>query len=111
MTLHLPGVTAPMELTIRAERRTDAIHVAPVGDLDAATAHVFAAALAPLAGPVVVDLSGVAFLSCAGVRVLLDAHERIPDFSVVAGEAHAVRRCLAVTGADEILGVRDAVAA
>ncbi|WP_051729638.1 MULTISPECIES: STAS domain-containing protein [Amycolatopsis] len=111
MTLHLPGVTAPVELTVRATRRADAIHLAPVGDLDAATAHVFEAAVAPLAGPVVVDLSGVAFLSCAGVRALLDAHQRNPQFTVVVGPAHAVRRCLSVTGADEILGVREAVAA
>ena len=111
MTLHLPGVTAPVELTVRAARQADAIHLAPVGDLDAATAHVFASALAPLTGPVVVDLSGVAFLSCAGVRALLDAHERIAQFTVVAGKGHAVRRCLSVTGADEILCVRETVAA
>ncbi|WP_409465544.1 STAS domain-containing protein [Amycolatopsis sp. GA6-003] len=109
MTLHLPGVTAPEELTVRSARRADAIHLALAGDLDAATVHLFEAAVASLAGPVVVDLSGVAFLSCAGVRALLDAHERIPGFTVVPGKAHAVRRCLAVTGADEIL--RDAVAA
>ncbi|MFE3174936.1 STAS domain-containing protein [Amycolatopsis sp. NPDC059090] len=111
MTPHIPGVTAPVELTVRAARRADAIHLAPVGDLDAATAHVFEEAVAPLTGPVVVDLSGVAFLSCAGVRALLAAHERIPLLTVVPGQAHAVRRCLAVTGADEILGVRETVAA
>lgn len=111
MPLHLPGVTAPVELTVRAARRADAIHLAPVGDLDAATVHIFEAAVAPLTGPVVVDLSGVAFLSCAGVRALLDAHERIPSFAIVPGTAHAVRRCLSVTGADEILRVREAVAA
>ncbi|WP_051165851.1 STAS domain-containing protein [Amycolatopsis orientalis] len=111
MTLHLPGVTAPVELTVRATRQADTIHVALAGDLDAATAPVFAASVAPLTGPVVVDLSGVAFLSCAGVRALLEAHERIPEFTVVPGAAHAVRRCLSVTRADEILRVREAVAA
>ncbi|MFD2473004.1 STAS domain-containing protein [Amycolatopsis silviterrae] len=111
MTLHFPAVSTPEDLTVRAARQADAIHLAPIGDLDAATAPVFAAAVAPLTGPVVVDLSGVAFLSCAGVRALLDAHERIPSFTVVPGQAHAVRRCLAVTGADEILCVRETVAA
>lgn len=111
MTHHLPGVTAPVELTVRAARRADVIHLALAGDLDAATAHVFEAAVAPLTGPVVVNLSGVAFLSCAGVRALLDAHERIPELSVVPGTAHAVRRCLAVTGAGEILGLGETVAA
>lgn len=111
MTHHLPGVTAPVELTVRAARQADAVHLALVGDLDAATAHVFEAVVAPLTDSVVVDLSGVAFLSCAGVRALLDAHERIPSFAIVPGRAHAVRRCLSVTGADEILHVREAVAA
>lgn len=111
MAVHLPGVTAPMDLTVRAARQADAIHLVLAGDLDAATAHVFAAVVAPLSGAVVVDLSEVGFLSCAGVRALLDAHERIPSFAIVPGDGHSVRRCLSVTGAGAILRVRETVAA
>jgi len=53
------------------------------------------------------DLTRVAFLSCAGVRSLLEASTRA-EIAVVAG-GHAVTRSLEATGADLLLDIHPRV--
>ncbi|MET7996063.1 STAS domain-containing protein [Amycolatopsis sp. NPDC005232] len=101
-------VSIPAELTITTTDHESTRVLTPVGDLDAATAHVFAEALADaarLGGPVVADLSRVEFLGCAGIRALFAAHDRAVSFTVVCDGLHGVRRCLDVTGASDTLAV------
>jgi len=79
-----------------------------VGDIDAATVGTLDEALAT-GGPLIVDLTRVAFLSCAGVRSLLRADART-ELAVVLG-GHAVTRSLEATGADLVLKIHPAVGA
>jgi len=84
-----------------------------VGDIDAASVPALDEALATaLAGGerVVVDLSRVEFLGCAGIRVLCCAAEREPSLTVVSGTAHGVRRSLEVTGAGLHLTIHETLA-
>ncbi|MFD9889902.1 STAS domain-containing protein [Amycolatopsis sp. NPDC059027] len=102
-----PRGTGELFLTI-TRRGDDTAVLTVVGDIDVATADQFRAALlrcdARCSG-LVVDLSRVDFLGCAGVRALLNAGERNPEMVVVAS-GHAVRRALKVTGAERGLDVR-----
>ncbi|WP_326953015.1 MULTISPECIES: STAS domain-containing protein [unclassified Amycolatopsis] len=88
-------------LTVTTTERPGGVRVLTlVGDIDAATVGVLDEALAT-GDRLVADLSRVGFLSCAGVRSLLEADDRV-ELAVVAG-GHAVTRSLEVTGADLLL--------
>ncbi|UOZ04766.1 STAS domain-containing protein [Amycolatopsis sp. WQ 127309] len=88
-------------LTVTTTERPGGVRVLTlVGDIDAATVGVLDEALAT-GDRLVADLSRVGFLSCAGVRSLLEADDRT-ELAVVAG-GHAVTRSLEVTGADLLL--------
>ena len=52
----------------------------------------------PPPGVVVVDLSGVTFMSCTALRVLADARARLGGRLVVSGRSRMVTRLLAITG-------------
>ncbi|WIX77883.1 STAS domain-containing protein [Amycolatopsis carbonis] len=108
MNTPFPAVSVPAELTITTTDHEGARVLTPVGDLDAATAHVFAEALTDaveLGRPVVADLSRVEFLGCAGIRALFTAHDRAVSFTVVCDGARSLRRCLDVTGASAMVAV------
>jgi len=93
-------IDEPSGLTVTTTERPGRIRVLTlVGDIDAATVGSLDEALAT-GERLVVDLSRVAFLSCAGVRSLLRADAR-SDVAVVVG--HGVTRSLEVTGADLVL--------
>jgi anti-anti-sigma factor len=93
----------PAGLTVTTTRRPGDIRVVTlVGDIDAATVGTLDEALAT-GDRLVVDLTRVAFLSCAGVRSLLQADTRA-DVAVVVG-GHAVTRSLEATGADLLLEI------
>lgn len=99
----------PSGLTVTMTERPGGVHVLTlVGDIDAATVGTLDDALAT-AGRLVVDLSRVAFLSCAGVRSLLRANART-ELAVVPG-GHAVARSLEATGADLMLKIHPRVGA
>ncbi|GAB3167019.1 STAS domain-containing protein [Amycolatopsis stemonae] len=96
-------IEEPSGLTFTTVERPGGIRVITlVGDVDAATVGTLDEALAT-GERLVVDLSRVAFLSCAGVRSLLDAHARARCAVVVSG--HAVSRSLEATGADRLLEI------
>jgi anti-sigma B factor antagonist len=97
----------PSGLTVTTTERPGGISVLTlVGDIDAATLGVLDEALAT-GERLVVDLSRVAFLSCAGVRSLLQANART-ELAVVPG-GHAVTRSLEATGADRVLQIHPRV--
>jgi anti-sigma B factor antagonist len=99
----------PPGLTFTATERPGGVRVvALVGDVDAATVETFDEALAT-GERLVVDLTRVAFLSCAGVRSLLEANTRGKLAVVVGG--HAVTRSLEATGADVLLEIHSRVGA
>ncbi len=100
-------IDQPSGLTYTTTERPGGIRVVTlVGDIDVATAEIFDEALA--AGErLVVDLTRVAFLSCAGVRSLLEANSRA-ELTVVLG-GHAVTRALEATGADVLLAIHSGV--
>ena len=93
----------------------DVVRVAPVGELDIATAPTLERQLLELRGAgfhhVVVDLRQVEFLDSSGIRVLFAengvaaANDR--GFSVISGPP-AVQRALEVCGLLELLCVRPA---
>jgi anti-anti-sigma factor len=102
-------IDEPSGLTVTTIERSGGIRVLTlVGDIDAATVGTLDAALAT-GERLVVDLSRVAFLSCAGVRSLLEANART-ELAVVLG-GHAVARSLEATGADLVLKIHPRVGA
>src|SRR5437660_3955204 len=90
--------------SLHIERRSGAVEIVLVsGELDLCTAPHFATALrsAQLTGvDVIVDLENVAFMDCAGLRVLLTASESSGPaaFSVTPGPRQ-VQRLFELTGA------------
>lgn len=85
--------------------------VTAVGEIDAATITALVEHLAQAEASsdrVVLDLSRVEFLSCAGLRVLHELHGR-SRFAVVA-TGHPVPRTLKVTGMDQVLEVHASLA-
>ncbi|MEU5265159.1 STAS domain-containing protein [Amycolatopsis sp. NPDC021455] len=103
-------IEEPSGLTVTTIERPGGIRVLTfVGDIDAATVGTLDEALATGGGRLVVDLSRVAFLSCAGVRSLLQANART-ELAVVLG-GHAVARSLEATGADLVLKIHPRVEA
>ena len=68
------------------------------GDLDIATAPVLAASLAVLAGrrvgAVTLDVSGVTFMDCAGLGVVLRAQARLDGYLWLRAPSPPVRRLL-----------------
>jgi len=102
-------IDEPSGLTFTTTERPGGIRVVTlVGDIDAATVETFDEALAT-GERLVVDLTRVAFLSCAGVRSLLDANGRARLAVVLGG--HAVTRSLEATGADVLLEIHPSVGA
>jgi anti-sigma B factor antagonist len=79
--LTLPAIPARKLIDVSAQQITTDVAVFHVcGEIDAFTAPMLRAALAdqldPLLALLVLDLSGVTFLSASGIRVLLEVRER-----------------------------------
>ncbi|WP_328608361.1 STAS domain-containing protein [Amycolatopsis sp. NBC_00345] len=113
MTARFSVFSAPTELTVTITGRDGVLVLTTVGDIDAASVPALDEALVTAqAGRerVVVDLSRVEFLGCAGIRVLCGAAERDPSLTVVSGTAHGVRRCLEVTDAALHLTIHETLA-
>ncbi|MEU3626281.1 anti-anti-sigma factor [Amycolatopsis coloradensis] len=108
----LPGQRVPGErlpLAVTTSRRNDGVIVlTAVGEIDAATVGRFRTELsgACVRGKqVILDLSGVGFLSCAGVHALEEANAAAPRFSVIV-KTTLVSRILDVSGVGADLDVR-----
>ncbi|MBN6040656.1 STAS domain-containing protein [Amycolatopsis sp. 195334CR] len=98
------------KLTIQAEHTDQANTVVVSGEVDLATKTQFdtelTAALEPPAPVLVVDLSGVDFLSSCGLQVLLELAERAErracDLRIVCA-GRPVRRPIEIVGLDRTL--------
>src|ERR1700733_3833435 len=83
------------------------------GEIDLESAPVLRKFLLPVlehqTGPVVMDLSEVAFMDSTGVHVLVDTHRRLElqnrRFAIVCREGGQVHRLLAVVGLLDVLSV------
>ncbi|AMY19795.1 MULTISPECIES: STAS domain-containing protein [Nocardiaceae] len=106
---------------VDTELQNGAAILTVVGELDLATAPILQDAVDAVRGEateaLVVDLTGVEFLASAGMTVLVQSHQSVPDgvvFSVVATGA-ATARPLQLVGLDETFPIhasrQDALAA
>jgi anti-sigma B factor antagonist len=79
------------------------------GEIDAHTAPRVAEAIAAVgASTIDVDMSGVEFVDSSGLRVLVDAHQRLEANGGglrLVDASPAVRRLLEISGVDGYLGV------
>lgn len=98
-------------LRVTAQRLPTAVLITAVGEVDLASADRLTAAvraeLEGLPGLVVIDLSGVTFLSSVGLAVLLEA-QRTAELSrqllrIVAGDGGPVVRVIAASGLSDHL--------
>lgn len=81
------------------------------GEIDAQTAPALADAIAAAGRDVRLDLSAVDFVDSSGLRVLIDAHQRLDDAGGsirLVSPSQAVRRLLEVSGVDGYLAIDDA---
>jgi anti-anti-sigma factor len=108
-----PSDPAPLpagdELRVQEQRRPDgALRLSLAGDLDLATAPLLEDAVrARLAGatgpPVVLDLTGLRYLSSAGVGLLADLRRAAPDrLRIVTRGGTPAARVLALSGLDHV---------
>jgi anti-anti-sigma factor len=83
------------------------------GEIDAHTASEFAESLTAASadgGDVTVDLAGVPFMDSSGLRVLIEAHQRIAGAGrrlVLAAPSDAVIRLLDVAGLNGLFPTAD----
>ncbi len=107
--------TPPLVDTSRDPPGDRRIRLVWSGDIDAFTAPAFASSLRqaweqdPLA--LEVDLSGVTFLDCAGLRPLVEAHARLLDRMWLVCPSPAVTRLLDILRLGDMFLVVDADAA
>jgi anti-anti-sigma factor len=115
-------VNAPdLPLSVEVQHLDPAIVVVRItGELDTFTAPAVelqltaAQADQPPPATLIIDLSDVAFMSSAGLALLLAHHEQCDDqgkrLYVVTGNNRSVLRPVRVTGLDTILNLADTVA-
>lgn len=105
----LPASSAPSTEQFGFHRRrfTGLVSLALVGELDLASAPIADAELRDASADaevVLLDLSGLSFMDCAGLRVLLAADARLREASgrlVIINSSRYVRRLLDLTGTSE----------
>jgi anti-sigma B factor antagonist len=105
--------SAPFRVDVHPER--EAVRVAPVGELDIATAALLERELVELRGSgfdhVVLDMRGLTFLDSSGIRVVVAEHRFAQtsdrEFSIISGP-RAIQRVLELCGMLEHLHVHDA---
>jgi anti-sigma B factor antagonist len=101
---------APREFAVCVQPGREAVSVRPTGELDLVGSRRLNAAVDELveAGfeDIVIDLGGLEFIDCAGVRVLLAQHAAaVRDgrrLSLIQGRAH-IRRVFALTDTLDML--------
>jgi anti-sigma B factor antagonist len=98
------GAPPPRRFELRVQPEREAVRVAPVGELDLSGSRRLSAAIDELVEngfeDIVIDLRGLEFIDCAGVRVLLAQHAAaVRDgrrLSLIHGRA-GIRRVFALT--------------
>jgi anti-sigma B factor antagonist len=107
------SLPSPEELLVIGRTRVGGATVITLtGDVDSATAPrlrqvVLDTLTGPDAGPVVVDMTDVSFLSSAGLGALVDAHDSADEHGdplrIVVDHARPVLRPLQLSGLDQVL--------
>lgn len=106
------------QLTVHREMTQEATVVHVAGEVDLATSLELGRALAglerevPPTVPLVVDMTDVAFLSSAGLALLVDLNQRCADTGVdlrIAAGNRTVLRALTMTGLTDVLTVVDSL--
>ena len=85
--------------------------LAASGEIDAHTAPSLAAAIDAAGPDVDLDLSGVEFVDSSGLRVLIDARQRLAEAGgglTIVALSEPVRRLLEISGVSDYLGSPDA---
>ena len=103
---------APFRVDVHPER--EVVRVAPVGELDMATAPLLERELVELRSSgfdhLVLDMRGLTFLDSSGIRVVVAEHRSAQasdrEFSLISGP-RAVQRVLELCGLLEHLHVHD----
>ena len=90
---------------VTTEELDDTWVVRPVGDVDVATAPFLRAHLTPIDGKLIVDLTGVTFLSSAGISVLFDTYRRLGGGMTLGRPSDHVRMVLEVVGLEGLIEV------
>lgn len=100
-----------MPLDIVSELQGSARILGLKGRLDVVTSDLLQKRLREVAGEplVVLDLAGVDYVSSAGLRVLLAAHDELPRL-VLSGLQEYVREVLEVAGLDTVFETAPSVA-
>lgn len=78
------------------------------GEIDAHTAPSLGAAIDAAGSAVTLDLSAVDFVDSSGLRVLIDAHQRLADAGgalTVVSPSSAVSRLFEISGVDDYLNI------
>lgn len=107
-----------------ARTYADVVVLTPAEQIDHTTAKAFEKALLPRVegcvadgGTLVLDLSGVEYMSSAGLRVLMNASKQIsrPDAILLAGMGPIMQEIFAISRFHQLFkaypGIRDALAA
>ncbi|HET9732086.1 MAG TPA: anti-sigma factor antagonist [Acidimicrobiales bacterium] len=106
-------IASATNVVIRVELTPGQALVGVSGEIDLVTAPDLAAVLDAVIGRghqrVALDLSEIAFLDAQGLRVILEAHERLRPHGrlTISGTTPIVRRLMEVTGLDRTLDVLD----
>lgn len=91
--------------TIKVTSSGDSTTIAPLGEIDPATAPALRRTLQSIdCERVVLDMSGVEFIDSSGLHVLMEAAERLPVL-VVCSPSPAVARLFQITAADQMFRV------
>src|SRR4051794_12920608 len=103
----------PLECEVRAERERVIVRVD--GELDLAEVETLESTLSDLIDVgfrrLVVDVRGLSFMGCTGLRTLLSAEQALRDRDggvTVVCEEGPVRRLLALTGTEDVFTLADA---
>jgi anti-anti-sigma factor len=103
------------EFSVRADREDDIYTVCPRGELDVATAAELEAELRRAedsdAAVIVLDLSDLEFISTAGLRLVLQAHQRSQEDSgrlCLVRPRPQILRAFEISGLSERLNLGDA---
>lgn len=96
---------AHRRLTVLVDEREHVTIVRPEGELDLASAPQFEAACARCAAAgrdLTIDMRGLSFLDCSGLRALLRVAADAPRLSMIPGDER-VQRVIDLTGAGRLL--------
>jgi anti-anti-sigma factor len=106
-------VAFPDDFTVELRRSDDALLVVPAGELDIATVRKLEAALVEHVEPgqrVAIDLRGLEFIDTAGLRLVLEQHERLKAGGgrlVLVRGSESVQRLFEIAGLAEVLDFVD----